>query len=139
MKFYEKRRRHPTIIVVTMIDIFCVLLIFFIVATTFRRSNPAIKIALPEATTGQPVSTAEPVLLTVSADEKIYLDAKEVPLVQLRETLRQIGGRTPQPALAMQADRKASFGFIVKVMDAAKEAGFTSLPAFIEQGNTAPP
>jgi len=53
--------------------------------------------------------------------------------------LRQIGGRTPQPALAMQADRKASFGFIVKVMDAAKEAGFTSLPAFIEQGNTAPP
>lgn len=121
-----------------MIDIFCVLLIFFIVATTFRRSNPAIKIALPEATTGQPVSATEPVILTVASDEKIYLNAKEIPLAQLRETLRQLGGQTPQPSLAMQADRKAPFGLIVKVMDAAKEAGFTTLPAFIEQDSSSP-
>lgn len=117
-----------------MIDIFCVLLIFFIVATTFRRSNPAIKIALPEAKTGQPVSATEPVILTVAPDEKIYLDAKEVPLARLHETLVQLGKQTPQPSLAMQADRKAPFGLIVKVMDAAKDAGFTTLPAFIEQG-----
>jgi biopolymer transport protein ExbD len=126
------------IIVVTMIDIFCVLLIFFIVATTFRRSSPAIKISLPQAKTGQPVSAAEPVILTVAPDEKIYLDSKEVPLAQLRDTLLQLGKQTPQPSLAMQADKKAPFGLIVKVMDAAKEAGFTTLPAFIEQGSPPP-
>ena len=138
VRFYEKRRRQPVIIVVTMIDIFCVLLIFFIVVTTFRRSAPAIKISLPEAKTGMPVSATEPVILSVTPDEKIYLDAKEVPLAQLRETLLQLGKQTPQPSLAMQADKKAPFGLIVKVMDAAKEAGFSTLPAFIDQGTPAP-
>jgi len=132
MKFYAKPRRKPTIIIVTMIDIFCVLLIFFIVATTFRRSMPAIKIALPEAKQGAAVSQIEPVILSVTADEKIFLDAKEIALVQLGEMLQQLGKRSPPPPVAMRADKKASFGLIIKIMDAAKAAGFAELPAVIE-------
>ncbi len=139
MKFYEKPRRKPTIIIVTMIDIFCVLLIFFIVATTFRRSLPAVKISLPEAKTGVPVSQTEPLILSVTPDEKIFLNTKEIPLAQLRDTLHQLGQQKPLPFLAMQADKKVPFGLIIKVMDAAKAAGFTQLPAFIDQAAPATP
>ena len=133
MKFYTKPRKRPTVIIVTMIDIFCVLLIFFIVATTFRKSMPAVKIVLPEAKQGAPVSQTEPLILSITADEKIFLNTKEIPISKLGDTLQQVGRQTPQPSLAMQADKKAPFGLIVKVMDAAKAAGFTQLPAFIEQ------
>ncbi len=133
LRFYAKPRRKPIIIVVTMIDIFCVLLIFFIVATTFRRSMPAVKIMLPPAKEGVPVNETEPVILSVAADETIYLNAREVPIAQLGEALNELGRKSPQPSLAMQADKKAPFGLIIKVMDAAKAAGFSQLPAFINQ------
>lgn len=118
---------------VTMIDVFCVLLIFFIVATTFRKSLPAIKIALPESKTGVPVSQTEPLIISITADEKIFMNAKEILLPHLNETFLQLGKQTPQPSIALQADKKAPFGLIIKIMDAAKAAGFSQLPAFIEQ------
>ena len=139
MKFYNKPRRKPTIIIVTMIDIFCVLLIFFIVATTFRRSLPAIKISLPEAKEGVPVSQTEPLILSVTSEEKVFLNAQEILLSQLNNTLQKLGKQSPQPSLAMQADKKAPFGLIIKVMDAAKAAGFTQVPAFIDHETKATP
>jgi biopolymer transport protein ExbD len=133
MKFYTKPRRKPAIIVVTMIDVFSVLLIFFIVATTFRKNMlPAVKISLPEAKSGVPTSQTEPIILTITADEKVFINSKEISLTKLKETFAQLGKQSPQPAIAMQADKKASFGMIIKIMDAAKEAGFAQLPAFID-------
>lgn len=133
MRFYVKPRRKPTIIVVTMIDIFCVLLIFFIVATTFRRSMPAVKIVLPEAKEGVAVSQTEPIILTVTANETIYLGSREVKMSELNAVFSELGKQSPQPLLALSADEKASFGLIIKVMDSAKAAGFSQLPAFIDQ------
>ncbi len=133
MRFYQKPRRKPTIIIVTMIDVFSVLLIFFIVATTFKRTPSTIRISLPEAKEGAPASQVEPMLLTITPDEKIYLNSKEIPLATLGETLQRLGKQTPQPTIAMQADKKAPFGLIIKIMDAAKAAGFSQLPAFIER------
>lgn len=133
MRFYVKPRRKPTIIIVTMIDVFCVLLIFFIVATTFRKSLPAVKISLPSAKEGVNVSQTEPLVFTITADEKIFLNSKEILPLKLEETLQLLGKQTPQPSIAMQADKKAPFGLIIKLMDAAKAAGFGQLPAFIDE------
>lgn len=134
MKFYTKPRRKPSIIIVTMIDVFSVLLIFFIVATTFRKNMlPAVKISLPEAKSGTPTSQTDPIILTVTADEKIFLNSKEISIQSLRDTFQKMGKQNPQPAIAMQADKKASFGVIIKVMDAAKDAGFAQLPAYIDE------
>jgi biopolymer transport protein ExbD len=133
MKFYTRPKRKPIIIVVTMIDVFCVLLIFFIVATTFRRSRPAIQIELPQAKASVAVSQTEPHILSISSDEKLFLDAKELSISELQEALQQLGKQVPQPLVAMQADKKAPFGLIIKVMDSAKLAGFPQLPTYIDR------
>jgi biopolymer transport protein ExbD len=137
MKFYNKPRRKPTIIIVTMIDVFCVLLIFFIVATTFRKSLPAVTISLPEAKAGATQNLTEPQVISVTPNEKIYLNGKEITLMHLTETFIKWGKQNPQPPVALQADKKAPFGLIIKIMDAAKAAGFPQIPAFIDQ--EAPP
>ncbi|MDD2707097.1 MAG: biopolymer transporter ExbD [Verrucomicrobiae bacterium] len=133
MQLFQRTPRKPTVIIVTMIDVFSVLLIFFVAATTFKKTLPAVKISLPEAKSGAPLSQTEPLILSITPDEKIYLNAKELSVSQLRNALQEMGKQNPQPTLAMQADKKASFGLVIKVMDAAKAAGFTQLPAFIDQ------
>jgi biopolymer transport protein ExbD len=133
MRFYTKQRRKPTIIIVTMIDVFCVLLIFFIVATTFRKSLPAVTISLPDAKAAEQQNLTEPRIISVTKGEKIYLDGKEITLAQLAETLKKLGEQNPQPPVALQADKKAPFGLIIKIMDGAKAAGFPQLPVFTEQ------
>ena len=51
MKFYTRQRRMPQVIIVSLIDIFAILLIFVIVTTTFKREQPAVTIKLPESKT----------------------------------------------------------------------------------------
>jgi biopolymer transport protein ExbD len=51
MRFYVKRKRTPQIIIVSLIDIFAMLLIFFIVTTTFKTAESELSIKLPESKT----------------------------------------------------------------------------------------
>ena len=53
MTFYTRKRRAPSVIIVSLIDILAILLIFFIVTTTFQRNQPQLQINLPESKTAE--------------------------------------------------------------------------------------
>jgi biopolymer transport protein ExbD len=55
-----------------------------------------------------------------------------VPLLGLESRLKEERKKNPEVAIALQSDRRASFGLVVKVMDIARKAGFEQLPAFIQ-------
>lgn len=135
MNFYPRKRRTPQVIIVSLIDIFAILLIFVIVTTTFKREQPAVTIKLPESKTAVAAEqTAEPVVLTVSNDEKIFLDADEVALPDLKGKLQDTMRSRPKQTLALNIDTKAPFGTVVKVLDVLKETGVKGdLAAFMEQ------
>ena len=132
MRFYVKRRRTPTIIIVSLIDIFAMLLIFFIVTTTFKTAQSELAIRIPESKTAtQAANPADPILLAITADEKIVLDTRPLAGVdQLTSALQEVQKNNPNRQLAMKADQKVSFGFLVQVLDALKEAGIKNLPTF---------
>jgi biopolymer transport protein ExbD len=131
MKFYARQRRTPTVIIVSLIDILAILLIFVIVTTTFRRDQPEVVIRLPESSTAAnaPAPT-DPAILTISEDGKIFLDAKPVMLEELKPLLMETA-QVGRP-LALNADTKAQFGLIIKVIDIMKDAGLKDIPAFTE-------
>jgi len=125
------------VIIVSLIDIFAILLIFVIVTTTFKRSQPAVVIKLPESSTSSANPQAEDprlVELSVSDDGKIRLSnspAEEVPINDLPGKLKSIVSNH-QP-LALKADTKAPFGVVIRVMDSLKEAGVkNNVSAFTE-------
>ncbi|MDD5348847.1 MAG: biopolymer transporter ExbD [Chthoniobacteraceae bacterium] len=134
MKFYERKRRMPAVIIVSLIDIFAILLIFVIVTSTFRRPQAAVTIKLPESSSGVPQPRAEaPNLaeLTVSPEGAVTLDGAEVALEDLAGKIRAIV--EAQRPFALKADTKAPFGVIVRVLDALKAGGVSgNLPAFTE-------
>ncbi len=135
MKFYARQRRTPQVIIVSLIDIFAILLIFVIVTTTFKRIQPEVTIKLPESKSAvSSDSSEEPVVLSVSETEEIFLDAKPVTLSELTAAVQKLIAEKGRPNLAMKADKKVSYGFLIQVLDALKEAGVKgNLSAFTEK------
>ena len=135
MKFYARQRRTPQVIIVSLIDIFAILLIFVIVTTTFKRIQPEVTIKLPESKSAvSSDSSEEPVVLSVSETEEIFLDAKPVTLSELTTAVQKLIAEKGRPNLAMKADKKVSYGFLIQVLDALKEAGVKgNLSAFTEK------
>ena len=135
MKFYNRQRRMPQVIIVSLIDIFAILLIFVIVTTTFKRVQPNVTIKLPESKSAVSAnSSEEPVLLSITEDEEIYLDDKKVSPEELTAAVQKLVAEKGRPSLAMKADKKVSYGYLIQVLDALKEAGIKgNLSAFTEK------
>jgi len=134
VNFLPRRRRKPEIIIVSLIDIFAILLIFMVMTTQFKQEQPEVTIKLPESKTAVTAEKAgTPVILSISEKEEIFLDTKKIPIEELRTALLEILKQSPPPTLALNADRKAPFGTIIKVLDVLKEAGVKgNLSAFTE-------
>jgi biopolymer transport protein ExbD len=130
MKFAVRKRRAPSIIIVSLVDILTILLIFFVVSTTFKKDQPEVQINLPESQTATKApSESDHAIVSVNAEDEVLLDGRALPIEELETAVRELIA-TKKSALALQADKKASFGMIIKVMDALKLAGVKNLPAF---------
>jgi biopolymer transport protein ExbD len=131
----HKRRQPPAVIVVALIDILVVLLIFLMVTTTMKQS-PALKLALPESSQAQKTGAAEnpPLVITIAANGSLFLGTERlaVTLDRLRSELATRAAGKTDFKIAISADKGAPFGQVVKVMDAAKEAGVKSVDAFMK-------
>ncbi len=130
MKIAVRKRRAPSIIIVSLVDILTILLIFFVVSTTFKRDQPEVQINLPDSKTSTKGSSElEHAIVSVNENDEVRLDGEVIAPEALEEAVRNLPA-TRRASLALQADRKASFGTIIKVMDALKLAGVKNLPAF---------
>ena len=133
MNFAVRKRRAPSIIIVSLVDILTILLIFFVVSTTFKKDQPEVQINLPESKTATKApAELEHAIVTVDEADAIKLDGHPVDVEELERAVHNLS-QTQKASLALQADRKASFGTIIKVMDALKLAGVRNLPAFTRE------
>ena len=133
MNFTVRKRRAPSIIIVSLVDILTILLIFFVVSTTFKKDQPEVQINLPESKTATKApAELDHSIVSVDETDLIKLDGRAVEVDQLERAVRNLAP-TQKASLALQADKKASFGTIIKVMDALKLAGVRNLPAFTRE------
>lgn len=133
MNFIVRKRRAPTIIIVSLVDILIILLIFFVVSTTFKKDQPEVQINLPESKTAAAApAELDHAIVSVDQSENIQLDGRPLRVEELEAAVRDLPP-TRKSSLVLQADKGASFGIIVKVMDALKLAGVRNLPAFTRQ------
>jgi biopolymer transport protein ExbD len=132
MKFAVRKKRAPSIIIVSLVDVLTILLIFFVVSTTFKRDQPEVQINLPDSKTAtKATAEMEHAIVTVDANDQIRLDGEAIDPDDLEKAVKDLPP-TKLSSLALQADKKASFGIIIKVMDALKRAGVKNLPAFTQ-------
>ena len=136
MQFRRSRRDEPEINLIPLIDVLLVVLIFLMVTTTYARFSE-LQINLPEA---KGDSAAEmPVQINVGVDERGAYAINEIAagtasLEDLVTALRAAAGNEKDPGVVISADAQATHQSVIRVMDAARRAGFTRV-TFVTQSS----
>jgi biopolymer transport protein ExbD len=112
-----------------LIDVVFLLLIFFMVSTTFDR-HAKLKVELPEASAKTEQQLEDPVILSIDAKGNYFIDDRQVVNTQL-ETLKIALQKTvadkKDVSLVLRADAKTPHQSVVRAMDAASQLGLTRL------------
>jgi biopolymer transport protein ExbD len=134
MSFLPKRGRatEPQIDMTPMVDCVFLLLIFFMISTTFVET-PGLTIKLPEST-AQTIAR-EPKELKIYLDKsgQIFHQERPLTLEQFKALLSQSGAAVGQTTFMLLADREAKHGRVVMLMDLAQQAGIGKLAIATEQ------
>ncbi|MVV49163.1 biopolymer transporter ExbD [Pseudomonas sp. PB120] len=130
MKFRRKQRENVDINLVSLIDVVFVLLLFFVVTTTFTRETQ-LRVDLPEAASGAPAEDQSKQLdIAISADGTFSVNNQVLPKSDLATVMaalqKESNGDTNRP-LAISADGKTQHQSVITAMDAAGKLGFSHL------------
>lgn len=112
-----------------LIDVVFLLLIFFMVSSTFDR-HAKLKVQLPQAEAQMQQTQDKPVVLSIDAGGKYYIDDRQVineQLETLKNALRQTVGERTDVTLLLRADGRTPHQSVVRAMDAASQLGLTKL------------
>ncbi len=104
-----------------MLDVVFIMLIFFIVSTSFVR-EAGIEVNRPSAqtSTGQ---TKSAVMIAISAEGQIWLDRKATDVRMVRPVLERLRAEQPGLSVVVQADTKSTTGDLVQLIDQLRLAG----------------
>ena len=130
-----KRKRIPSVIIVSLIDVLLVVLIFLMVTTTAKKAEPALKLTLPQSRESKAgAAESKPFIVQVTTNfPYFFLGDRPVTLDRLQSELAGAVKKNPQLQVAVKADRGAPFGEIVRVIDASKAAQVGSLNVITEK------
>ncbi len=127
MQFRPKRFIKPVINIAPVVDVLFLLLIFFMVTSTFVE-QPNIKLELP-STRHSEATKIERMVLTISRDGQLFLQDKPVEKKDLGKELRRVILDTGDEVLVLKADKFVPYGVVIGIMDDAKGAGFKKIIA----------
>ncbi len=129
MNLQQTRKEEPEVNLTSLIDVVLLLLIFFMVSTSFVN-EAEIQIRLPEASL-EPVPAQNQTLEIAVTAEGRYL-VNQRPLVNarpqtLRAALQKVAGDNPGTEITIRADAEASHQSVVTAMDVAGKLGFVNI------------
>jgi biopolymer transport protein ExbD len=123
MQFSQRHRRKAVINIISLVDVVFLLLIFFMVSSTFM-DQPALKIDLPESGAEPMNSDApEPMTVYLTSQGDLYFGDQMVRLDDLPEMFRKSIDEGKPLVLSVKADKEVTHGKVIEVMDMARQSG----------------
>lgn len=118
----RRRRREPSINLAPLVDIVFLLVIFFMVTSTFITPETGLPVDLPQAVSGEARPEGAPTVV-VHADGKVYWKGESTDDASLLADLRAELAQDEVGTVVLRADRKTQHGRVVQVMDIIRRAG----------------
>ncbi len=120
----EEQKPTVSIELTPMIDMVFLLLIFFLVATTFRQEEREMQIALPFASSTAPISTMlRELIVNVDADGAIIVSGRRIEEDNLRKIITDAVAGNPEQKVTVRGDRETAYANVVRVLDICKGGG----------------
>ena len=125
MQFQTREKKRVVINITSLIDVLFLLLIFFMVSSTFLE-QPGMKLDLPKTSEHENVR-AEGYTLFITDSETLFLNEEQVTLENLPQALKLIADAVEDKGLILKADEGIRYGMVVEVMDLVKQSGIVKL------------
>lgn len=116
-----RRRIRPEISMAPLIDMVFILLIFFLVSTTFTQET-GVTVERPKAVTAEPLAK-ESILIGITEKGAIFFENQEVSPRDLRSVVRRALDERPGRGVIILADKSSKTGRVIEVLDVCKQAG----------------
>jgi biopolymer transport protein ExbD len=129
VKLQHTRKEAPEINLTPLIDVVFLLLIFFMVSTTFER-EAELSIELPEATSKAEEKKDERIEIAIDASGRFYVNGRQLintRLQTLKLAMRKAADGKTEAPVVISADAKTPHQSVVMVMDAARQLGLVRL------------
>ena len=129
MNLRRQRRDDVELDITPLIDVVFLLLIFFMVSTTFERESE-INITLPEASEEYTEVIPDAVNIDIDVQNRIYVNKQALvntQLLTIREAIRDSIHDMKEPTVIISADAETSHQMVIKIMDAARQLGLVKI------------
>ncbi len=128
MRIPEETKGNPEINLAPMIDVVFLLLIFFMVATTFVEREKEMGLDLPDAETGEEVDhELDEIVINLMSDGRTLVDGQEMDVDALTDHLERVARRNRETPVTIRGDEKAVVQSLVDVMDVCRLVGLSDL------------
>jgi biopolymer transport protein ExbD len=121
MQLSNKPKKKIILNITSLIDVLFILIIFFVVSSTFLE-QPGIKINLPEAATSE-THAVQKVMLYIDEEEHLFLNDEPVEKESVAERVEQLISAQTDKSIVLKADDKVSHGLVIRIMDALRKKG----------------
>ncbi|PXF31226.1 biopolymer transporter ExbD [Pokkaliibacter plantistimulans] len=136
MKFRRQSREEVSINLTPLIDVVFLLLIFFMVSTTFQKDRP-LQLTLPSSSATVEEAPAQSIEVSISADGQIAVNdavLADAQLVTVKHAIEVAGKGDTSLPLLISADASTPHQFVVRAMDAAGQAGYVHIRILTSEG-----
>lgn len=124
-KIFKRKSEESSIDLTPMLDVVFIMLIFFIVTTSFVKES-GIDVSRPSAKTAKKKQRAS-ILVAISQSGEIWIQRRKVDIRSVRANIERLHAESPEGTVVIQADKRAETGLLVDVMDQVRLAGVESI------------
>jgi biopolymer transport protein ExbD len=121
----NRKSKDVEVNITNMIDVVFVLLIFFVLTTTFAKET-GVDITKPSAGSAKQLAK-EPLLIGITREGALYVNERQVDLAVLSSILKREGASDPDKSVVLVSDKNTPMGVIVSVLDECNQAGLTKV------------
>ena len=129
---YENEGSDSDINLTPMLDVVFIMLIFFVVTTSFVKES-GVEVNRPSAETARQQEQAN-ILIAIRPNGEIWIDNRSVDVRAVRANVERLRAEFPEGQVVIQGDREAQIGLLVRVMDQVRLAGITDVAIAADDG-----
>jgi biopolymer transport protein ExbD len=135
MNFRSTQKEDPEINLIPLIDVLLVIIIFLMLTTTYSKFAE-LQIQLPTAAAEKQLERPNEITIVVSASGQYMVNRQPVTFRNVEsfsEELKRAGASMKDPVVVINADNSATHQSVIRVMDAARQAGYGQVAFAVEQ------
>jgi len=120
----QEHKSGVAIEITPLVDMVFLLLIFFLVATTFHQTEREMHIALPVASSAEPISVSlRELIVNVDANGDVFIGGRMMSIDDVTAIVREAVAVNPEQKVTVRGDKGTAYANVVRVLDVCKANG----------------